>query len=59
MIMLHFRTFTYSVCAICTHLCTLLVHFTCTLYTYLLLKIHRVYVYQLFHVVYMSYVADN
>lgn len=46
-IMLHFRTFTYSMCAICTHICTLLVHFTRTLYTYLLLKIHRVYVYQL------------
>lgn len=46
--MLHFRTFnTYSMCAICTHICTLLVHFTRTLYTYLLLKIHRVYVYQL------------
>lgn len=46
--MLHFRTFnTYSMCAICTHICTLLVHFTRLLYTYLLLKIHRVYVYQL------------
>lgn len=46
-IMLHFRTFTYSMCAICTHICTLLVHFTRPLYSYLLLKIHRVYVYQL------------
>lgn len=46
--MLHFRTFnTYSMCAICTHTCTLLVHFTRLLYTYLLLKIYRVYVYQL------------
>lgn len=46
--MLHFRMFnTYSMCAICTHICTLLVHFTRLLYTYLLLKIHRVYVYQL------------
>lgn len=50
-IMLHFRTFTYSMCAICTHICTLLVHFTRLLYTYLLLKIHRVYV----HVYQLSY----
>lgn len=49
--MLHFRTFTYSMCAICTHICTLLVHFTRPLYTYLLLKIYRVYV----HVYQLSY----
>lgn len=48
--MLHFRIpfqYLFNVCNMYTHICTLLVHFTRLLYTYLLLKIHRVYVYQL------------